>query len=893
MNKKFTILISVILFLVLWIFWLPGARVANDYHLPQHTSLVEQIMPWIWRETNVADGLGEYTGITLWSQPLQVVFGTLSALSVSASVQTKILGAMVFIIGFLALSELLQFLSIKGIGKYLGIFFYLTNSYFILLFDGGQISLALAYAISPHVVYLFLKMTEDYTFKGLIYLTFSLLAVSVLDIRFIYLLILIFFFNSIFQIVSRLNYGYKFIRSLLLSGIFVTVVLVAFHAYWILPSILIKAPQLPQTYERSSQINFLSFSSIGHSLLLQQPHWYKNVFGQVSNLKAEFIFIPVLVFMAPILRRRDKVVGFWLLITAVGIFLSKGSQEPFGQIYPWLFTHIPGFSLFRDPTKFFILVSLSYSILMAITIQEVSLLKKKYFNLAKLTPYLILVYSLWLLRPIYLGQMTGLLSPPTYEPEYSKIEKYFSQDNNYSRIFWIPTKAPLGYASNIHPPVEASRLVQKRPFAVGTKGSYETFNFLREAPYVGEIFDIAGIGYIVYPYLDPRRADMHPDNIRYYYIFQDQLSKRPWLSKVNNSDIPLYKVKEHQDRFFIAPNIWWVIGSDSIYSEATKSAKLRLSENSLIFAEEYPGLGNKLDQLPQAKIILNNKTTIDFAASFINSANLIFPAKNLNFEPDQSGWWKREAADLIRWRDFLQTKYGIDNQDFDLGGGWAVGEGSLELRIKNSELRKDKILLARVLESTRSGELDFKQGDQTIGKILTKKEGNNIKWFEVGQLIHKGELEITSKGDINVVNALAVLDYNQWENFKNKAEDLQNKNRIVEFNSKDTQKASASVSYKQINPTRYKVLISGLTGPGFLVFSQNYDGLWKLNGQTSLPVYSLLNGFKIDQDGEYIVEFSAQKYVYWGLIISLITLAAIITLCLKLSLKQPHSDNLR
>ena len=48
---------------------------------------------------------------------------------------------------------------------------------------------------------------------------------------------------------------------------------------------------------------------------------------------------------------------------------------------------------------------------------------------------------------------------------------------------------------------------------------------------------------------------MHPDNIEYYYTFSNQLSNLSWLSKVGNSPVPVWKTKQHQDKFFITPNI--------------------------------------------------------------------------------------------------------------------------------------------------------------------------------------------------------------------------------------------------------------------------------------------------------------------------------------------------
>ncbi|MDP2684904.1 MAG: hypothetical protein Q8P20_07775 [bacterium] len=869
-----------------WIFWYPGVKVATDYHLSFNAGLVGAL-PWSWREFNVADGMGEYTTFILWSQPLQSLSEVMSSISLGDEVQTKLKGFVIIVLGFIGLWKLLAYLKINDWGKGIGATFFILNSFFLLMFDGGQFSLNLVYITLPFVLLSFMNLLKTAKWKERVKFSLMVLLVSILDIRVVFLLLIILGIYLIFKI------SYKLLPNLLTSFVFTVFILIGFHAYWIFPSILSKTPSLPLTYDRLSQVNFLSFSSIGHSIFLQQPHWYKNIFGQINHLQFEFIVIPILVFLAPILVKKNRMVGFWLMIALIGIFLSKGSQDPFGGIYLWLFGHFPGFSLFRDPVKFYFLTALAYSVLIGFTINAVSKLKfaGKVANFGiKVFPYLIFLYLLFMVCPIYLGWMTGMISKPIYFNEYKQLSNILKANHKFSRILWVPSQAPLGYSSLDHPPIQASNLTNKRPFAIGTKGTYELFSFLREAPYMGEIFDVAGIGYIAYPPLDPRRDDMHPDNIKYYYTFSDQLSKRSWLTKITDSPVPLFKVSQHQDRFFITPNIWWVIGSDNLYNGATKSAKLKLSQNALIFSEEYPGFSQRLDELPEAKIVLNNKTNIDLAANFISSSSVIFPATTLNFDPNKiSGWWKREAADLISWRVFLKEKYGIDNQDFDLGGGWAVGEGSLKLKVKSEKLKVNQILLARVLESTRSGVLKFSQNGQEVGSINTKKEGNNVRWFEVGKLISHDNLTISSGGDINVVNALAILDKDEWTNYQEKAKMLQG--RIVSFDEKNAQNDNNSkITYRKVNPTKYIVNVSNLTNSSFLVFSQNYDGLWKINGQGALPVYSLLNGFKIEKDGEYTVEFEAQKFVFPGLIISGLTLGGLVLLYLFTSTKPARAN---
>ncbi len=889
--NKFTLVFIFIFAILFWVFWLPGPRVATDYYLSTSEIVKDYTFPWGWRE-NSSDGLGTYTVGTLWSQPIHLLSRILLELNISVVWITKILLILFLAAGFFSIKRLLGYLQIKGMAKYTGVLFYLLNTYFLLLIDGGQLSLAFVYCLVPLCIYFYLKTMSEQSTKNRLNFIASLLTVSFLDIRFVFLLFLIFFIHILFSMAKTTkNTKLKLFKNIFITGILTVIFLILAHIYWILPTFFSHSIQLPQTYERSSQVDFLSWSSLAHSLFMQQPHWYKNIFGNISNVGLEFSMIPILVFLTIILKRKDKVVGFWLIIAILGIFLSKGSKEPFGGIYTWAFTNIPGFSLFRDPVKFYLLTALSYSILISISISEISKFdtSKKFINrLVKLIPILTLVYLILLAWPLYFKQMTGMFSEPSYEQEFFQQSEILSKDFGFSRIVWIPVQKPLGFASTNHPSIGAIRLSQKRPFEVGITGTYETLNFLRDTPFMGEIFDIAGIGYINYPYLDVKRDEMSFDNRKYFYTFLNQLSKLSWLEKVPESKIPLFKTTHHQDRFFIAPNVWWVIGSDKIYNEATKSSNLKLANNALIFSEEYSGLGAEISNLPNVKIILQNKTAIDLAASFIQKT-LIFPAKQLKFDPDlNSGWWKREASDLINWRDFLQSKYGINNQDFDLGGGWAVGEGNKQLKIEVSKkgkesLREGNVLLARVMESTRSGSLSFYQDDQLIGTLNTEKEGNNIRWFEIGQLRKSdGQLRILSFGDINVVNALAILDAKDWQVLKNKAVLL--KGRIMDFNEMNASSSGVpKISYQKINPTKYVVNINGLTKSSLLIFSQNYDRSWKINNQEPLPIYSLLNGFAVNTDGRYVIEFEPQKYINLGLIISIFTMSILILLIIKYS----------
>ncbi|MBI2600217.1 hypothetical protein HYW43_04850 [Candidatus Daviesbacteria bacterium] len=872
MSKKAAILLLTCVFsFIFWTWFLPGPRVAVDYPLVSETALKSFFdIPRVWLDFG-AEGLGEYSVYTIWSWPMMFISAVLIHLGFTfAFLERILLTGFILAFGSWGIWKTGQNIKLSVPAKTIAIIFYLTNTYILSVIDGGQMVVGMAYAFFP-ISFLAIETAIKKGWINKIIAAYSVWVLGFLDFRFVYILIILSFLRFIYEFLflNRKEWGSWIKNSFQMA--FVSLLIVGgMNAYWLVP--IIKKPLSDSTYLMLTQTNFESFTTIGHSMFLIVPHWFKNIFGKISPLNFEFILIPIFVFLAPVFRPKDKTVGFWLIVVLLSVFLAKGASEPLSQVYPFLFHNIPGFSLFRDSTKFFFLVALSFTILLSISVDEI-INKLKSTKAKILFPIAVIIYLLFLIRPVWLGQMTGTFYLPIYQQEYSKLNNIVGDDLEFSRIFWIPAIPPLGLIDDNHPSAEAARFVQKRPFAIGTKGTYEIFNFLREASFMGELFNVAGIGYIAYPAFDPRRDDLHPDNVKYYDTFSDQLNKLPWLSRIADSPIPLWKTTKHQNKFFVTSNFWWVVGSDSIYAEATTSSKLSLSNNALVFAEEYPGLSERMEGISDAKIILNNKTNLDLAASFIPASKFIFPSSKLKLDPDESGWCKRQTKDLIRFRYFLKTKYGIDNTDFDYGGGWAVGEGERKLKIESEKLKNGQILLARVMESSRSGKVSFYQDEQLVGEISTKiDKDTNVRWFEVGKISSDSPITVSSSGDINIINALIFVHPEDWSDYQNKA--LIYQQSIGKF-SNAIDDSAVKVEYQKINSTKYKVLIRDFKGTGFLVFSESYDPLWQLDDKSSLPGYSLLNVFPVEKNGEYILEFKAQKFVSEGLLVTGLTVLSI------------------
>lgn len=55
-------------------------------------------------------------------------------------------------------------------------------------------------------------------------------------------------------------------------------------------------------------------------------------------------------------------VVFFALLSVIGILLGKQVSEPWGNLYYFLYDHLPGFNAFREASKFYILVVLGYAV---------------------------------------------------------------------------------------------------------------------------------------------------------------------------------------------------------------------------------------------------------------------------------------------------------------------------------------------------------------------------------------------------------------------------------------------------------------------------------------------------------------------------------------------------
>jgi len=146
------------------------------------------------------------------------------------------------------------------------------------------------------------------------------------------------------------------------------------------------------------------------------------------------------------------------------------------------------------------------------------------------------------------------------------------------------------------------------------------------------------------------------------------------------------------------------------------------------------------------------------------------------------------------------------------------------------------------------------------GWVLDPSKGNATTWF--------GNITIYLVGEAYILN---IWLYSTETN--------QTLNRLFEVKEKPAE----IISYQKINPTLWKVRVNA-TRPFMLSFAAAYDPLWEArvykNGKEvevvkSIPLYSIINGFWINETGELeiVIKFKSQDWLETGLVISVTTFA--------------------
>ncbi|MCL4418191.1 MAG: hypothetical protein M1365_16145 [Actinobacteria bacterium] len=285
-------------------------------------------------------------------------------------------------------------------------------------------------------------------------------------------------------------------------------------------------------------MKFFSFASFSQSLSLLHPNWPENIFGKIYFTKPEFVLLPIIAFSSLFFlnfsakdnaEKKNKKITIlsFILMGLIGAFFSKGSNPPFGEIYYWMFNHIPGFIMFRDPTKWYLLIALSYSIIIPFTLSKFAdKLSISKITMFKKLSYLILVIFLLIwsfcIKEAILGKLNGTFKPNQIPKEYFKFKEYIQSKPTYSATLWVPSIQRYGFNSKLYPAIDVSIFQNS-----GTKSLSEHLN----DPKIKKMILGKGVRYVIIPYDSQKEIFIYDRK----YSFQEyekvinEIRKISWL----------------------------------------------------------------------------------------------------------------------------------------------------------------------------------------------------------------------------------------------------------------------------------------------------------------------------------------------------------------------------
>ncbi len=451
-------------------------------------------LPPVWDTTK---GFGQSLLPRLWLEyPYRFVLKILSLLGFSWFFIDKLFWIIAFVLAVYSSYRLVRRCVNRPLFAVLGSVIYTTNTYFLLLFSGGQLGVAWAFAFLPLV---FLKFTEgiDTPVQQNIRtsigngLYFALLIV--LDIRLAYLAVIAI---GLYFFLHWYLYGSKYIGTIIISTFIVPGIIgLCSHAFWILPTVFGGGgiQSLGDQFTSPGMLKFLSSADFSHALSLLHPNWPENLFGKVYFLQPEFLILPLLAFCAFLFVEkkaadRSRKIFFFGVLALLGVFLAKGVNDPFGEIFQWMFIHIPGFVMFRDPTKVYVFTALGYSVLIPYTLQRLT--EKIHIN-EILIWTIFLLYWCFTIRPVFLGQMRGNFLPPRISADYVRLKDVLVGDAKPSRTLWIPQNDPFAYTSEVHPLLTSNELFNGASISA-------VIAMIKTPEFMKSLAD-SGVGYVIVP----------------------------------------------------------------------------------------------------------------------------------------------------------------------------------------------------------------------------------------------------------------------------------------------------------------------------------------------------------------------------------------------------------
>lgn len=209
---------------------------------------------------------------------------------------------------------------------------------------------------------------------------------------------------------------------------------------------------------------------------------------------------------------------FFALLALLGIFLSKQVAPPGGFVYKLLFEYFPGFSAFREASKFYVLIAMSYSVMISGGVAWLWQQRKLRWLFWSILGFLML-FSVWNVRSYITGDIASLFVIKTPATDYARLNNFLSTQTGYGRTMIVPKYSRwMWYATDI-PRISLADELRRKLKHTGYSGStaYAKIHSLFQLSGADAFIDDLAVRYVVLPMVD----DANQDNFFVYYGKQE------------------------------------------------------------------------------------------------------------------------------------------------------------------------------------------------------------------------------------------------------------------------------------------------------------------------------------------------------------------------------------
>jgi hypothetical protein len=482
-----------------WLFIYPGA-------LKEFVTI-----PYLWSTS----GIG---GVNLTSSgyPTILAFGLLEKIHLNYNISER----LIYLIPLCIIGPASSFLLVKkftksAVAALVGTLVYCYNIYFLIL-NQSDFTILCAACIAPLALWCYITTIELRKFYLSIITGIILFTASIYEFRMFYIMCAIALLYAIYYFIFiNKEYSYKSIFKYVALALIPFFMVAALNIYWLYPFYHTGLIATNDLFNRGLFGN--NYLDIIHAITMTLPWWtggFPSVFI-VQKLQSYFWIIPIAAFFGLFLKRKDPNIIFFGIVGLLGIFLSKQVDNPFPNLYQYLYSNLIGFNAFREASKFFMVTAIGYSVLIGALIAW--LLEHFTVDTGKvIAKYAIIIIvsgcMLYNTLPLVNGSFAASFQPKQIPNDYTILTNYIENQPEFFRTYWVPITSRFSYYDNLHPMVSAYDMTGGQwqsmyQYNDINSDIYYSIVRLMQEPIAESLLDAASIKYVIVPLNDSKEEE--------------------------------------------------------------------------------------------------------------------------------------------------------------------------------------------------------------------------------------------------------------------------------------------------------------------------------------------------------------------------------------------------